>query len=28
VPATLAQGVESCLRRCGIKKAEVEQGEL
>ncbi|KAJ4358426.1 uncharacterized protein N0V89_003009 [Didymosphaeria variabile] len=28
VPATLAQGVESCLRRCGIKKNKVEEGEL
>lgn len=23
VPATLAQGVDSCLRRCGIKKNEL-----
>ncbi|KAF1964816.1 RmlC-like cupin [Bimuria novae-zelandiae CBS 107.79] len=28
VPATLAQGVESCLRRCGIAKNKVEGGEL
>jgi hypothetical protein len=28
VPATLAQGVESCLRRCGIEKNKAEAGEL
>lgn len=25
VPATLAQGVESCLRRCGIKKNGMDE---
>lgn len=28
VPTTLAQGVESCLRRCGIAKKGVESNEL
>jgi hypothetical protein len=28
VPATLARGVESCLRRCGIEKNAVERAEL
>jgi hypothetical protein len=28
VPATLARGVESCLRRCGIEKNKAEAVEL
>jgi hypothetical protein len=28
VPATLAQGVEDCLRRCGIEKNKVEQAKF
>lgn len=28
VPATLAQGVESCLKRCGLEKKKAENNEL